>query len=139
MGERVLQREHAVPRPAEQEEVLRPEFQRPAHLVDLVDEALDRPEIRIAGLVAVVGVELVVVDVLDALGRQVAVETFIKLMGGARPAVQQQHANARVVAEALDPDRELTFWRFDRDAADAAGPLIGCFRIVQVGFEVADG
>ena len=42
------------------------EPERLAHLLDLVDEAGDRPTARVVGLVAVGGAELVVVVVLDA-------------------------------------------------------------------------
>jgi len=46
--------------------------------------------------------ELVVVDVPDALGRQVAVETFVELMRRSRAAVEQQQADLRDAIVAVE-------------------------------------
>jgi hypothetical protein len=63
--QRVLHRQHPAPRLPDHHEVVRVEPEREAHLLDLADEPVDRPQRRVVGLVAVVGAELVVVVVLD--------------------------------------------------------------------------
>ena len=83
--------------------------ERLAHLLDLVDEAVELPQRRVVGLVAVVRAELVVVVVLDTRGRQVAVERLEVLVGGARPAVQQQHLDARLLPTRLVQTRNGPF------------------------------
>jgi len=75
---------------AEEVEVVRPETERLADGLDFFDEARQIPEIRLVGLVAVEGPELIVVVVLDLRGREEAVESLddIKDLGaGAGPAV----------------------------------------------------
>jgi len=73
----VFQPQHVASGLAEQEEVVAVQTQRFARLLDLVDEVLDGPQIRVVGLVAVIRVELMLVDVLDTLGRQVTGEAFV--------------------------------------------------------------
>ena len=63
-------------------------MQGQAYLFDLLDEARKIPEARILRLVAECRSELVVVVVLDAFLRKIAVEGFEVLMRGARTAVQ---------------------------------------------------
>ena len=105
--ERVLDREHAAPGVAEQVEVVAVQAERPAHLLDLVDEARDRPQVRCVRLVAPGRAELVVVVVLDPGGGEVGVEGGEVLVRRTRSAVQEQDLDPRVVADAPGPDPEL--------------------------------
>ena len=88
--EGVLDREDAAPGVPEQVEVVLVEPERLADLFDFFDEAWQFPEFGLVRLVAVVGAELIVVVVLDAGRREVAVEGLEVLVGAARAAMQEQ-------------------------------------------------
>ena len=132
MRERILHREDPAPRLAEEHEVVRPEPQCHAHLLHLVDEARDVPQLRVVRLVAVGRAELVVVDVFNARRGQERVEPFEVFVRGARPAVQQQHLEPRVVADALRPDTEVTVLCVDRDHGHAARQRVRAPFLVEV-------
>ena len=85
--EGVFDRENAAPRVTEQVEVVLVEPERDPDLLDLVDEARDRPQRRIRGLVGVRRAELVVVDELDTLAGERGLERFEVLVGRRRPTM----------------------------------------------------
>jgi len=105
---------------AQQVEVVLVEAQGEAHLLHLFHEACGGPQVLVLGLVRVARAQLVVVDELDALGGQEALEGLKGLVGAAGAAVQQQHLDAGVVAEALGPDLEGTLGGLDGDELHAA-------------------
>ena len=132
--QRVLDGEDAAPGMPEQEEVVAIQPERDPHLLHFLDVVVDAEERRhVVGLVAVVRAQLVVVVVLDAVRRQETVEGLERLVGPARPAVQQQHLDPRVVADALGPHPEIAGRGVDRDHAHAALPGIGATAVVEVG------
>src|SRR5215213_2677025 len=100
---------------AEQVEIVAVEAERLSNLLDLVDEARDRPQRRIVRLVAVGRAELVVEVVLDARGGQVVCEPLEVLMGRTGTAVEQQQLDARIPADTLRPDAEVAPGCRDRD------------------------
>ncbi len=89
--QRVLDGEDAAPRMAQEEEVVSAQPQREPHLLDLVDEPVEVPQIGVIGLVAVSRAELVVVVVLDACSREVAVGGLEVFVRGGRATVQEEH------------------------------------------------
>src|SRR6185312_5330160 len=99
---------------------------------DLADEPVQVPQRRLLGLVAEPGPELVVVVVLDARVRQEAVARLQVLVRGARAAVQEEHPQARVVADPLGPDTERALGRFHRDLPGAAAQYVVPARVVEV-------
>jgi hypothetical protein len=119
--QRVLGREQAAPRRAEEVEVVFVQPEGLADLLDFLDETRQVPQLGIVRLVAVVGPELIVEVVLDPLGRKEAVDCLVVLVRHARPAVQQQDLHARIVADALRPDMERALRRLDRNHPHAAG------------------
>ena len=85
----------------------------------------DLPQRRVVRLVAVRRAELVVVVVLDARGREKAVEGLEVLVRRPGPPCRSSSLSRRVVADALGPDAEVALRRGDRDhphAARAPGP-----------------
>ena len=130
--ERVLDGQEAAPRVAEQVEVAAVEAERLADLLHFLDEARHLPQRFLRRLIAVIRPELVVVAVLDALGRQVAVERLEVLVRERRAAVQNEHLDARVVADALGLDAERAFWRLDGNQLDPAGQHIVATRLVEI-------
>ncbi len=98
--------------------------QRLPHLLDFVDEAVEVPQVGVVGLVAVGRAELVVVVVLDARRRQVAVGRLEILVGRRRAAVEEEELRGRVVADALGPDPELTLGRGDGDQLHPAAEQV---------------
>src|SRR5580704_9071879 len=103
MVQRVLDGQDTAPRMAEQDEVVPIEPERLADLLHLVDEAVEVPQRRLVRLIAETGAKLVVVVVLNARRGKVAVARLQVLMGRARPAVQEQHPQAGIVASPLHP------------------------------------
>jgi hypothetical protein len=87
--QRVLDGEQPAPRLSEQIEILLIDLQRGPDLLHLLDEAREIPQIRFVRLIAERRSELVVVVVLDARRREIAVEGFHVLVRRARTAVQQ--------------------------------------------------
>src|SRR5205823_5874410 len=86
----------------------------------------------IAGLVTPPRTELVVVVVLHARCRQVAVEGLEVLARGARPSVKQQQLEVGVVAHPLGPHGEASDPRVDRDPAGAARQPVVAVGVVEV-------
>src|SRR5450756_2570063 len=115
-----------------QVEVVTVQIERLAHLLDLIDEPFDVPEVRIVRLVAVRGAQLVVVVILDACRGEVAVAGLPVLVSRGRPAMEEQHPCLRVVADAFGPDLEVAFGRRDRDHPDAAGDHVVAAGVVEV-------
>src|SRR5580704_7012301 len=105
---------------AEEKEVLCVQTEGDTDLLDLVDKAIELPELGIVRLVAVCRAQLVVVVVLDARRRQVAVAGFEVLMGARRTAMEEQQLRSRVVPEALGPDVKLPLGSGDRNPPRAA-------------------
>ena len=97
----VLDREPAAPRLAEQVAAVEPE--RGAHLVELLDGAVDRPERRVVGLLGAAAAELVVDDHRAVLGQPLG-ERLHVVRGRARAAVQEQHRHPVARPEAGRPD-----------------------------------
>ena len=90
------------------------------NLFDLVDEAVDLPQRVLFGLVAERRAELVVVVVLNASRREIAVAGFEVLVGRARAPVQEKHLQRRVAADSLGPNLEGPEAGFDRHHAHPA-------------------
>ena len=88
----VLDGQDPAPGVAVEHEVVPVQPERPADLLDLVDEPVELPQRRLVRLVAVARAELVVVVVLDPGRGEVAVAGLEVLVGRARPAVEQQAA-----------------------------------------------
>src|SRR5436309_2605470 len=118
---------------AEQVEVILVETQRLADLLDLVHEARQFPEIRILGLVAVVGAELVVVVVLDTRSGKVAVERLQILVREPGSPMQKEHLHLGIVADALGPDAKSSLRCLDGDLLDAGAQDVITTGIVEVG------
>ena len=121
MRQGVLDAEQPAPRLAEQVEVL--EAEGDAHLLDLVDEAVEVPQRRVVGLRAVGAAELVVVDDLDAGLRQERVEALEVLVADARPAVQDEQRDV-AAADPPGPDPLRPDRRRDRDPPGTARELV---------------
>ena len=102
------------------------------HLLDLVDEAVELPEVGVIRLVAVERAKLIVVVVLDTCRRKVGVGRLEVLVGRGRAAVQKQQLRGGVVAEALGPDMELPFRGGDRDPPRAAAEDVVPTGVIQV-------
>src|SRR6267378_1981241 len=115
-----------------QVEVVAVQVEPLAYLLDLIDESLDLPQVGIIRLVAVCGAQLVVVEVLNACRREVAVASLPVLVSRGWPAVQQQHLGLRVVSDTLGPDLEVAFGGPDRDHLDAAAENIVAAGVVEV-------
>src|SRR6267378_2041707 len=115
-----------------QVEVVAVQVEPLAYLLDLIDESLDLPQVGIIRLVAVCGAQLVVVEVLNACRRKVAVASLPVLVSRGWPAVQQQHLGLRVVSDTLGPDLEVAFGGPDRDHLDAAAEIIVAAGVVEV-------
>ena len=133
MREGVLESQQASPRMSEQIEVVALEPQCLAHLLDLVDEAGGLPELRRLGLIAVMGAELVVVVVLDARTREVAVERFQVFVGEAGSAMEEEQLDSRVVADAFRPHPEGVCRRGHRDHLHPASEDVVPPGVVEVG------
>ena len=103
-----------------------------AYLLHLINEARQFPKLGLIGLVAVVGAELIIIVVLDASGREVAVERLEILVGSAWPAVQDQYLHRGMIADSLGPHAEGASGRVDRDQLDATAEDIVAARVVQV-------
>src|SRR6266566_6660393 len=103
-----------------------------AYLLDLIDESIDLPQVRIIRLVAVRGAQLVVVEVLDARRREVAVASLPVLVSRGWPAVKQQHLGLWVVSDTLGPDLEVALGGLDRDHLDATAEIIVTAGVVEV-------
>ena len=131
--ERVLDRQRAAPGLPEQVEVGAIEAERLAHLLHLVDEAWDLPQIRVVGLIAVGGAELIVVVVLDPGGREIGVAGFEVLMRRAGSPVQHEDLHRRVVADPFRPHPELALRRDDRDELHPAGKDVVPPGVIEVG------
>src|SRR5262249_45095830 len=76
--------------------------------------------------------ELVVVVVLDAGAGEEAVERLEVLVRDARAAVQEEHLEPRVVADALRPDLERALRRRDWNHLHAAAEHVVAARVVEV-------
>src|SRR4029077_2431506 len=106
--------------------------ERLADLFYLVDKAVQVPQRRFVRLVAKTRTELVVVVVLDPRAGQVAVARFQVLVRRARPAVQEQHPQPRVVAGPLDPHSVRPLRRIDADHPGTAAQHVLPAGVVQV-------
>ena len=128
----VLGGEDAAPRLAVEDEIAGVQPECPADLLDFVHEAVKVPQRRLGGLVTATRAELVVVVILHAGGRQVAVAGLQVLMGCAGPAVQQQHFEIGIVAGPLHPDAVTACRGADRDQPGAAAQHIVPAGVIQV-------
>jgi DNA-binding transcriptional ArsR family regulator len=117
MVECVLHCQDPAPRLAEQDEVRPIQAERQADLLDLVDEPIELPQVRLVRLIAPSGPQLVVVDVLEPGIGQVSIEDLEVFVRRTRSAVEQQDLDVRVVSDTPRPDPELTLRRRDRDQA----------------------
>src|SRR6266550_578113 len=117
---------------ADQIEVAAVQIQRVSHLFNLIDEPVDLPKVGIIWLVAVSGSQLVVVEVLDAGRREIAVTSLPVLVSRSWPAVQQQHLCVRVVADTLGPNLKVAFRGLDRDHLDATAENVVAAGVVEV-------
>lgn len=108
----VLHGEDAAPGVAEEEEVGTVEAQCGPNLFNLFHVTGEVPEGSVARVIGMATAELVVVDELDALGGQEALEAFEIFMRGAGASVQEQQLHLGMVAEALGPYAECPFGRF---------------------------
>jgi hypothetical protein len=124
VGQRVLHGEDPAPRLAVEHEAVPLQAEGPPHLFDLIDEAVKLPQRVVVRPVAECGAELIVVVVLNPRRREEAVASFQIFMGGARPAVEQEHAQLRVVSDPLRPNLESAGWCVDRHHAHTAGECI---------------
>src|ERR1700737_1953093 len=97
--EGVLDRQDASPGMSEEVKVGLVKTERLPHLLLLPDEARNRPQRRIVGLVAVRGAKLVIVVVLDPGGRQVGIAGLEVLVGCCRTTVQEEQPGGRIVAD----------------------------------------
>src|SRR5450759_557467 len=113
-------------------EVVAVQAERHAYLLDLIDESLDLPQVGVIRLVAVRGAQMVVVEVLNACRREIAVASLPVLVGRGWPAVQEQHLGLRVVADTLGPDLKVAFGSPDRDHLDAAAESVVAAGVVEV-------
>src|ERR1700680_1059152 len=117
---------------AQEEEVVGVEAKSGAYLLDLVDEAVDLPEVGVVGLIAVERSELIVVVVLDARRWKEAVAGLEVLMGRGGTTVQEEQLRGRVVADALRPDVEVALRRRHRDHPDAAAEDVVASCVVEI-------
>ncbi len=109
----VLDREPSAPRLAEQ--VAAPEPEGRAHLVDLLDRPVDRPQGRVVGAIRAAAAELVVHDHRPVVGEPLGERDHV-VAGGARAAVQEQDGRALAGPEPGGPDAP---------ARDLDAPLLG--------------
>src|SRR5215831_8208276 len=116
----------------QQIEVVLVEPESLANLFHLLDKARQIPKRGLIRLVAVSRAEMVVVIILNCRPRQIAVATLEVFVSAARPAVQQQQLNLRIVADALGPAFELALWRLNLNLPDAAAQYIFAARIIEV-------
>src|SRR5436190_1280344 len=129
----VLDGEEPAPRLAVEDEVVPAQPERDADLVYLIDETVQLPQRRVGGLIAEARAKLVIVVVLDPRRGQVAVAGLQVLVGRPRPAVQQQHPEAGIVADPLHPHPEGAGRRPDRDHSRAPAQHVVPVRTVQIG------
>src|SRR5262245_9265379 len=115
----VLDAEDPAPGMSEQIELL--EAQPAPDLLDLLAEAIDRPEARILRLVRIVRTQLVVVEELDSPLRQEVLEALEVLVRAPGAAVERQELDLSG-PDLLRPDAVLPV---DRDPADAGGLDLG--------------
>src|SRR5262249_27517132 len=76
--------------------------------------------------------ELVVVVILNACVREIAVEGFEVLVRRRGPAMQQEHLDLRIVADAFGPDLEHALRRLNGDHTHAAAEYIVAAVVMQV-------
>src|SRR5579864_3255877 len=103
-----------------------------AHLLYLIDESLDVPQVGIVRLIAVGRAQLVVVVVLDACLGEIGIASLPVLVSRGRPPMKQKDLGFRVIAYTLGPDLESAFRSLDWDHLDAAGEYVVAAGRVQV-------
>ena len=121
MRECILDREDPAPGLPVQHEAVPVKAEGLPNLFDFVDEAVELPQRDLVGLVAIRRAELVVVVVLNARRREIAVAGFEILVRRARAAVEEKDSQRRVVADPLGPDPEGTDRCLDGHHAHSAG------------------
>src|ERR1700759_5196116 len=83
------------------------------YLFHFLHEMSGGPKAAVIGLIAVPGVQLVIVNELDPFSWQEVLERLEEFVCAAGTAMQEQYLDTGVVAEAFCPDVEFSFGRGD--------------------------
>lgn len=132
IGEGVLDRKDPTPGLAVEHEALGLEAEGLPDLLHFVDKAIELPQRALVGLVAERRAKLVVVVVLNAGRRQIAVAGFEVLVGRARAAMKEKDSQRRVIADPLGPDLERTRPRVDGDHPDSPAERVVSPGVIEV-------
>ena len=87
----------------QQIEIVLVQPQRLPHLLYLFHKMLRRPQTAVIGLIAIVGLQLIILDELYPLLRQKILKRLEEFMRATRSPMQQQDLDPRIIAESLGP------------------------------------